>query len=133
MTELFSTKGTVGRRYFLVCAILHVLAVPAGMAICLVISLLSSPIGSNPDAYLWSEENANWVKEYLGWTIRGWYPTLLVIGIYLVAYRIFSCAYVKRARAIGVELTTGEVYYCFMGFQPGANLRDLLKRHVNDS
>jgi hypothetical protein len=70
---------------------------------------LSSPIRSDLNGYIWSVENAAWLKEHLGWTIRGWYPTLLVIGIYLVVYRTFSCAYVMHARSIGVELTTGEV------------------------
>jgi hypothetical protein len=106
MRGLFSARGTVGKAYFGSCVILHMLAVPLGMAL------------------VWL--SWDWAREHLEWITRGWHTILPVIVIYLIAYRIFACAYVKRARAMGVEITVGEVWFCFMGFFPGANIRNLL-------
>lgn len=103
------------------------LAVPLGIAVVFVIARLSNPFGS-----VWGEVSANWVKEHLGWLIRGWQVVLPALVLYLVAYRIFACAYVKRARAIGVQVTLGEVWYCFMGFERGATIADLLSSN-NDN
>jgi hypothetical protein len=110
---LFSAKGTVSKEYFGCCAILHVLAVPLGMAVV---------------ALSW-----DWAREHVEWVTRGWRPILPIIAIYLIAYRIFACAYVKRARAMGVEIGTGEVWYCFMGFLPGANIRDMMSSKSDEA
>ena len=75
----------------------------------------------------------DWAEEHVEWITRSWHAILPIIVIYLIAYRIFACAYVKRARAMGVEMTTGEVWYCFMGFFPGANIRDLLSSKNDDA
>jgi hypothetical protein len=83
--------------------------------------MLAVPLGMALVALSW-----DWAREHVEWITRGWRVALPVIVIYLIAYRIFACAYVKRARAIGMEITTGEVWYCFMGFAPGANINDLL-------
>jgi hypothetical protein len=106
MRTLFSAQGTVSRGYFRFCVLLHMLAVPLGMALV---------------ALSW-----DWAREQMEWIARGWRAIIPVVVLYLIAYRIFACAYVKRARAIGVEITLGEVWYCFMGFERGASIKDLL-------
>ena len=118
----------MSRRYFCLCNMLHMLAVPLGMALCFLVRRLSEPIGSEPGSYVWGEARAAFVSTYLGWFIQGWHPILPIVGLYLIAYRIFACAYVKRARAIGVHVTLGEVWYCFMGLERGATIADLTKK-----
>lgn len=119
---VFSSKGTVGRLCFLLSIIFYVVSVPLGFAACLLIRLLADPI-----VYIWSESAARFVSDYLLWFATGWRPILAVVAFYLIADRIFSCAYIKRARAIGVEIpNTWVVYYCFMGFEPGATVKDML-------
>jgi hypothetical protein len=52
---------------------------------------------------------------------------LVVAVFYLVGQRLFDCAYVKRARAIGVEIrNTWFVQLYVLGFEQGATMKDLL-------
>jgi hypothetical protein len=130
LSGLFSNSGAVSKRYFLVCTILHAAAKPVGMGLFACVWLVSRP---NEHSSVLGEESASWVGDHLGWLTHGWYQLVLPIGLYLIAYRIFACAYVKRARALGIEITTGEVYYCFMGLERGATMADLLSSKSKQS
>ena len=122
MIGLFSTRGTVGRAYFLLCMLLYVISVPLGFIICLLIRVWTRPI-----VFIWSESAARFVAEQIVWIATGWRTILVVIAFYLIGDRIFSCAYIKRARAIGVEIAGAWlVPLFFLGFERGANMRQML-------
>ena len=122
-----SSKGTIGRFCFLISLIFYGLSPILELFATFAVSILSNPLGSEASGYIWTESQAGFVRDYLGWITVGWRPAIAVIGSYLVADWVFSRAYIRRARAIGVEIpSTWMIYSHFLGFERGATLKDLL-------
>jgi hypothetical protein len=118
----FSTKGTIGRFAFLCYFLLFILSPFFGMFAWLVMWLLPAPV-----SVFWGERSADFVRDHLSWITDGWGAVIVVIGFYLLGQRLFDCAYIKRARATGVEIESAWVVQLyFLGFEPGATFKDLV-------
>ena len=132
MAHPFSTKGTIGRVSLLICLLLYALSPILGLFACFFVRMLASPIGSVANSFIWSERSAAFVKDHVAWMGRGWSAVVVIALFYLVGQRLIDCAYIKRARAIGVEISsTWLVPIYFLGFETRRNIeRSALSKAV---
>ena len=129
MIGIFSTKGRIGRVSFVLRYIfLTTLIISLGPILWILIELLKEPF---PPA--WGEDSAAFVKKYLGWVVQGSGPIYLASLFAALGIRSALCTCVKRARDIGVEISSvWEGLPYFMGVTPGANMWDLTYRKSVD-
>jgi hypothetical protein len=127
MWNIFSPKGSIGRLAFVAHAILFVIAGPLGISLCLIIALIAQPPTTDPSVYIVNASVAAFFWKYLSWVNCRWTPLFVFFGFYLGGQRILLCAYIKRARDIGIEIAgTSLVPFYFLDRRSGAGARELL-------
>jgi hypothetical protein len=122
MFGIWGTRGTIGRTSFVVRLLLFPAFTLFGTVFVLAVWSLS---GGDPGDW-WV---ADFVRRYLGWICDGWTPLAVVLACFLLGARVMLCAYVKRARDIGVEIPSISAIPRFFFVEGSrATLRDLLIR-----